>query len=238
MDLKEESILGNAIDNHWYYKNKASAVVYYLRGVHYQKIMDVGAGSGFFTRYLLAHTNAESGLCVDISYPDERDVLVAEKPIRYRKSCGEEDVDLVLLMDVLEHVDDDVGLLQEYVAKVPSGTYFLITVPAFQFLWSRHDIFLEHRRRYTLGYLDKVTLEAGLKLEYGSYYFGAIFPIAAGIRLGEKLLGSPSLEPESGLKIHTPFINYILSTLCRIERPIMRWNRLVGLSVFCLCRKP
>lgn len=237
MDLKEEAILGDAIHQHWYYQNKAAAVLRYLNTVRYQSILDIGAGSGFFTHYLLAHTDATHGLCVDISYTEERDDTVQGKPVHYRQSCQTVTIDLVLLMDVLEHVDNDVGLLQEYIAKVPSGAYFLITVPAFQCLWSGHDVFLEHRRRYTLAQLNQVTDNAGLEPVYSSYYFGAVFPIAASIRLAEKLHGSSDQAPKSSLQKHQPLTNSILSTLCRLETPFQRWNKLAGLSVFCLCRK-
>jgi hypothetical protein len=53
-------------------------------------------------------------------------------------------------MDVIEHVEDDVGLVREYANKVAPGTRFITTVPAFMWLWSGHDVFLEYFRRYTL----------------------------------------------------------------------------------------
>ena len=59
------------------------------------------------------------------------------------------------MMDVLEHVDNDAGLVRHYATKVPSGAHFLVTVPAFRFLWSGHDVFLEHKRRYTLAEIEQ-----------------------------------------------------------------------------------
>ncbi len=128
----------------------------------YKVILDIGAGSGFFTKYLLSNTSAENGICVDISYLKEWHEQVAGKKIQFRNNCGPVDADLVLLMDVLEHVDNDLELLREYVEKVPNGTRFLISVPAFNFLWSKHDDFLGHKRRYTLNTLSKVVSLAGL----------------------------------------------------------------------------
>ena len=52
-----------------------------------------------------------------------------------------------MIADVLEHVDDDLALLRQYAAKLGEGGRIVITVPAFSFLWSGHDVFLEHRRR-------------------------------------------------------------------------------------------
>jgi SAM-dependent methyltransferase len=236
MDLKETGILGADIENHWYYLSKAKAMIRLLEGSYPQIILDVGAGSGFFSRYLLSHTGAAAAWCVDISYPADFDEVSPGTVLHGRRSLDAIDADLVLLMDVLEHVDDDVGLLQEYVGKVPPGTRFLITVPAFQFLWSGHDDFLEHKRRYTLRQLEAVVRNAGLHVRCGAYYFGVVFPIAAALRMAQKL-GSGSRPARSQLTTHRPVANTILKTLCNIELPVMRMNRAAGLTVFCLADK-
>ena len=183
MDLKEIDILGSDIEGHWYYHSKARAMMRLLEGSTPSKILDVGAGSGFFSRHLLKHSAAEEAWCVDISYDTDFDSYEAGKAVYFRRSIGSLKADLVLLMDVLEHVDDDVGLLKNYKNKVPRNSRFLISVPAFQFLWSGHDDFLDHKRRYTLDQLEKVVRNAGLKVKHGVYYFGMIFPIAATLRL-------------------------------------------------------
>lgn len=236
MDLKETDILGSSIDQHWYYCSKAAATTRLLGDAPFDKILDVGAGSGFFTHYLLTHTPATEAWCVDTSYGVDSDAATAGKPVHYRRSIESVEADLVLLMDVLEHVDDDLGLLKAYVDKVPSGSRFLMTVPAFQFLWSGHDDFLEHKRRYTLAQLETLAKDAGLTVRQGAYYFGLVFPIAATLRLMPKD-AQPS-PPRSQLKRHHPLVNRLLKTLCSIELPFMGANRLAGLTVFCLAQKP
>ncbi|MCW0920352.1 class I SAM-dependent methyltransferase [Pseudomonas sp. RG1] len=236
MDLKETDILGDSIDEHWYYCCKAAATRRLLGDMPIRRILDVGAGSGFFSHHLLTHTDAHEAWCVDISYPADSSATSAGKPVHYRRSIDSIDADLVLLMDVLEHVDDDLGLLKSYVDKVPSGSRFLMTVPAFQFLWSGHDDFLEHKRRYTLAQFETLAGDAGLTVQRGAYYFGAVFPIAAALRLMPQ--GSPIAQPQSQLKRHHPWVNSVLKTLCRLELPLMGRNRLAGLSVFVLAQKP
>lgn len=236
MDLKETDILGSSIDQHWYYASKAAATTRMLGDTPFTRILDVGAGSGFFSHHLLTHSAAREAWCVDISYDDDSDATTAGKPVHYRRGIDSVDADLVLLMDVLEHVDDDVGLLKAYVDKVPSGSRFLMTVPAFQFLWSGHDEFLEHKRRYTLPQLEKVAREAGLTVKQGAYYFGLVFPIAATLRLLPK--GAQPSPPRSQLKQHHPLVNTLLKTLCSLELPFMGANRLAGLTVFVLAQKP
>lgn len=234
MDLKEADILGMEIGRHWYYRAKAAALRRAVAQVRPRHILDVGAGSGFFSRHLLAESGAQSALCIDIGYESERDDSVAGKPVRYRRDTDATDCDLVLMMDVLEHVDDDRGLLSHYAAKVPVGAHFLVTVPAFRFLWSGHDVFLEHKRRYRLDEVETVLRGAGLEMVRGSYYFGLVFPLAAATRLA----GRDATAPKSSLKRHGTLTNAILSAVCAIELPLFPINRLAGLSAFVLGRKP
>jgi len=238
MDLKETQILGENISEHWYYRSKAKAMTSLLGRQSVLNILDVGAGSGFFSRYLLANTSANTACCVDISYPQDSDDQEKDKPITFRKSIAQSNADLVLLMDVLEHVKDDVGLLSSYVNKVQSGTRFLISVPAFEFLWSDHDVFLEHERRYHLEQVEQVARSAGLKIEKAGYYFATIFPIVAVIRLGLQKLKSRKNIVQSDLSPEHPIVNQILSTVCGLELPLIGFNRIAGLTVFCLASKP
>ncbi|OFX03551.1 MAG: methyltransferase [Alphaproteobacteria bacterium RIFCSPHIGHO2_12_FULL_66_14] len=234
MDLKEEDILGADIGRHWYYRSKAAALRRAVAGLRPKHLLDVGAGSGFFSRHLLAGTAAESALCVDIGYPHDRDDSIAGKPVLYRRDTGPTDCDLVLMMDVLEHVDDDRGLVLHYASKVPAGAHFLVTVPAFAFLWSGHDVFLEHKRRYRLPEIEAALGDAGLKIVRGAYYFGLIFPLAAAVRLADR----NTTEPRSSLKKHGAFTNSVLGAVCAAELPLFPYNRLAGLSAFVLAKKP
>ena len=233
MDLKEEDILGGDIGRHWYYRSKAAALRRMVEPLASQRVLDVGAGSGFFSRHLLAHTHARSALCVDIGYAADRDDEEAGKPVLYRRDIGPTGCDLVLMMDVLEHVDDDSGLLRHYAGLVASDAHFLITVPAFSFLWSGHDVFLEHKRRYKLPEIEAVARDAGLDVVRSAYYFGFIFPLAAAVRLASR--GAP--VPRSSLKRHGAVTNGLLTAVCAAELPLFPVNRLAGLTAFVLAQK-
>lgn len=238
MDLKEEDILGEAVSEHWYYRSKALALLSYVKHLNPKFVLDVGAGSGFFSKELLKKTDTKEALCIDTSYHSERNELVYGKPARYRTHSGPVDVDLVLMMDVLEHVDNDVGLLCEYADKVSAGTHFLITVPAFSFLWSGHDEFLGHKRRYTLKEIEKVAGNAGLIVERRSYFFGLIFPLVAVLRLLDGKFNKRSHSPHSQLKKHSTITNATLMGICTVDRLFLNINRFAGLTAFCLARKP
>lgn len=236
MDIKETGILGRDIVNHWYYLSKAKAMMRCIEGIHPKKILDIGAGSGFFSKYLLKNSSANEAWCIDTAYESDVDVMVIDKKIHYRHSMDISDADLVLLMDVLEHVDDDVGLLKSYASKLPDSTPFLISVPAFQILWSSHDDFLNHKRRYTLPQLERVVRNAGLEVKHGVYYFGIVLPIAAMIRLVQRSFGKRNF-PRSQLVRHHPLVNRALTSLCRSELHFMMFNRFLGLTAFCLAAK-
>jgi SAM-dependent methyltransferase len=236
MDLKEQDLLGEDIASHWYYRAKSAALRRLVRGLPTRHVLDVGAGSGFFSRELLARTPAREATCVDPGYAEERDETVAGKPIRFRRETPEADADLVLLMDVLEHVRDDRELLATCARRVRGGAHVVITVPAFDRLWSTHDVFLGHERRYTLPEVEALVASAGLAVVRGAYYFGLVFPLAAARRLVRGRV--PAGEPRSDLGRHWPPVNAALFAACRLELPFMRWNRLAGLTVCCLARKP
>ena len=232
MDLKEEAALGAAIDSHWYYVSKSRAVEAHVQG-RGLRLLDVGAGSGWFSRRFLERGIADHAVCVDPGYAGEREESIGPRRLSFRRSIETSDADLVLLMDVLEHVDDDVGLLSFYAARARPGTAFIITVPAFAFLWSAHDEFLEHRRRYTRSGLREVVRAAGLTEVSTHYYFASIFPVAVIVRwLGR--FRSPS---RSDLKPAPAWLNRLLLAVLSAERRFMRLNRAFGLSVVCHCRK-
>lgn len=236
MDLKESEILGEDIYEHWYYRSKAAAIARLAGNLRGAVILDVGAGSGVFSKHLLRHSEATEAWCVDTSYAEDVDTFEAGKPLHYRRKVDAVDAALVLLTDVLEHVDDDAGLLAHYVKIVPKGTRFLVSVPAFQFLWSGHDVFLEHKRRYTLGELVDVVRRSGLTVERSAYYFGLVFPLAAAYRLSDKLMARGDAPPRSQLKKHGRFVNTALTAVCAAELPLFSFNRFAGLTAFCLAR--
>src|SRR5689334_20292315 len=163
MDLKELDLIGADQEHHWYYASKSRALLRALGDYQPRRILDVGAGSGFFSRVLLRDTAAERAVCVDPGYAEERSELCFEKRLVFCRTIPAADADLVLLMDVLEHVDDDVGLLRDVRSRVGPQARFIVSVPAFSWMWSRHDEFLEHRRRYTRRQLGRLLAAAGLR---------------------------------------------------------------------------
>src|SRR5262245_58151974 len=236
MDLKEVGLLGGDEGSHWYYASKARALEQCIGGHRPDQILDVGAGSGFFSKNLLHRTSARSAICVDPGYPEDSSQVHLGKPIFFRRSSEVGEADTVLLMDVLEHVDDDVGLLRSYADPARPGTRFIVSVPAFSWLWSDHDEFLDHRRRYTLNQTLRVLVGSGLRPAAGFYFFGTLFPAVAAQRLLRRALGGDA-PPKSDLRRHHLLTNRVLAGICRLESVVARYNQAFGLTAFGVADK-
>jgi SAM-dependent methyltransferase len=236
LDIKEEAILGPAINSHWYYVSKGRALRMILGGEIVEEVLDVGAGSGVFTRQLLDFGLAGRGVCVDPGYKQEAVEMHHGREIAFVRAVDEVSQKLILMMDVLEHVDDDIGFLKEYTDRMPSGGRVLITVPAFQSLWSGHDVFLDHRRRYTLSNIEQIAQQANLRVLRGRYFFGALFPLIAAMRLRDHFrVTAGTTEAKSQLKLASSFVNNTLVRIHDVERAtLFLFNRLAGLTAFCL----
>lgn len=239
MDLKEEEILGDRIHSHWYYISKGRAMRKILGDIKVPEVLDVGAGSGIFPRQLLDDGLCDRAVCLDPNYSEERTEIHNGKQINFVKTSKRTHQKLILMMDVLEHVPDDLALLKEYTDSMAAGGHVLITVPAFQFMWSGHDVFLEHYRRYTIEMIEAVVKEADMTPVTSRYFFGSLFPAIAAIRLSKKILfNRGALKAQSELKHFPEWLNRALITVHDIERgTLFNFNKLFGLSVFCLCRK-
>ncbi|MDR2510259.1 MAG: hypothetical protein LBC77_06410 [Spirochaetaceae bacterium] len=87
-------------------------------------------------------------------------------------------------MDVLEHIKDDAAFLDRLLEKTPCGSMIFVTVPAFQFLFSSHDVFLKHYRRYNknelLGLLNRASFNRrALRIEKCHYFYASLFVMRA-----------------------------------------------------------
>ena len=229
MDVKELSQISGPPEAHWYYAAKFDLLAATVSAFGARRIVDVGAGSGVFARLLLERTDCQEAMCVDPAYEQDRDETVNGKPLRFRRAYEGTNFDLILLMDVLEHVDDDVALLSDVATSVRPGTPVFITVPAFGFLWSAHDVFLEHRRRYTAKMLVRSMTGAKLTVNRIRYFYLGIFPLVALLRL---LARGRDPGRGSDLRPAPRAVGWLLAKALKAERRlIFPFNKLAGLSV-------
>lgn len=150
--------------------------------------------------------------------------------------------DGALALDVLEHLDDDRGAARELARVLRPGGVAIVTVPAFQALWSKHDEALEHRRRYRLAEIESLVREAGLHIEHSTYYNFFLFPVVAASRLFDRArtaLGlSTARRAAADLAIPAAPINAALRAVLGSERAIAPRMRLpIGVSCLIVARK-
>jgi SAM-dependent methyltransferase len=138
---------------------------------------------------------------------------------------------LIALLDVLEHVDADRESLESIATKLAPGGRILITVPAYQWMWSAHDVAHHHKRRYSRKGLRAVAEAAGLKVERIGYFNSLLFPLAAAVRLAGKAAG----KTQSDDKVPPGPLNRLFQAIFSLERhAIGRWPFPAGVSLFAL----
>ena len=184
MDLKEQ--VQNPHRHPWELSRADMALTLLDAKPNRTRYADVGSGDLYFARRLRELTS-ESVYAVDVNYDQQRneDRIVVCTDLQQVPSSS---VDCAILMDVLEHVKDDVGLLRDVDRILAPAAELLITVPAHAFLWSEHDVFLGHFRRYNHTMLRETAREAGFRT-IETFYFFAIPYIARAVTVGLSKLG-------------------------------------------------
>ena len=122
--------------------------------------------------------------------------------------------DLIAMLDVLEHIDDDRAALKALAERLRPGGRLLITVPAHPWMWSAHDVVNHHKRRYTKRSFRAAVGEAGLKLEMLAWFNSLLFPLAAAARVAGRITG----KEDSDDKLPPAPVNRMFEWLFGLER--------------------
>jgi SAM-dependent methyltransferase len=164
-------------------------------------VLDVGAGDGYLARALLDELpGGSSVLCLDAHYADEDLRRFADPPragLSFARERPDAAFDLMLMLDVIEHVPDDRAFLGEHLARnVRPGGAVLVSVPAWPSLFSSHDEALKHYRRYTPAACRKLLADVGLRVSRsGGVFHSLLAPrllSVMGERLRRRLGGQPA----------------------------------------------
>ena len=145
--------------------------------------------------------------------------------------------DFAVCLDVLEHIEDEVRALRELRRVVRPGGTLLVTVPAYQSLWSEHDVINHHKRRYTRATLSAVAAQAGWETEWTTYFNGCLLPAR---RRTAASRGCASVdEPVSDLELTPLRLNGLLAAPLRLEAWVIGhgWRIPAGLSLMTVLRK-
>lgn len=143
--------------------------------------------------------------------------------------------DAVCLFDVLEHVDDEAGALAACRRLLAPGGRLFVTVPAYAWLWSRHDELLGHRRRYTARALRRAAERGGYAVERLTYFNTLLAPPIMAVRLARAALRRPGHD----LDRPAPTVNRALAACFSAEARLLRWvSPPFGISILLAARLP
>jgi len=219
-------------------------------------VMDIGCGDTFVVESLAARHHGAQFFAVDTAFTGELlehyRARLNNPRIQMSSSLDgmspppSRPASLVLLMDVIEHIEDDTGFLNGLSARpyVDDNTRLLITVPAYQSLFSSHDSFLGHYRRYSNGSLRRLIERSGFKVLDIGYFFGSLLPVRILQVIKERLFGLKPDQPTSGIVTWTggdaaaTLFSGALLLDARVSMAIAKSGlRLPGLSNYAICVK-
>lgn len=181
---------------HWWYRARRDILRDYLRrygglGAG-ARILEIGCGTGHNLAML-----GEFGMVEAIEIDAAARVIASERlgrpvgdaPLPELPGVERGAYDLVAVLDVVEHIGDDVGALAAMAACLRPGGKILITVPAHPWMWSAHDVVNHHHRRYSKRSLAAAINRAGLNHNGLRYFNSLLFPLAAAARIAGRLTG-------------------------------------------------
>lgn len=197
---------------HWWYRARREILSDYLaregnlpQGA---RVLEIGCGTGH-NLPMLAQFGDVDAIEIDetaAAMASERlGKKVGSAPLPELEGVEPGSYDLVAVLDVVEHVEDDVAALKAMAQALKSGGKILITVPAHQWMWSAHDVVNHHKRRYSKKTLAAALDAAGLKWNKIGYFNSLLFPVAVAARFAGKLMGkddsddSPPARPLNAL---------------------------------------
>ena len=223
---------------HWWYRARRDILADYLTregGLPARaRVLEIGCGTGH-NLPMLARFGDVDAIEIDPAargFASERlGKPVGDAPLPELTGVDRGSYDLVAVLDVVEHIEDDVAALRAMRGCLKPGGKILITVPAHAWMWSAHDVVNHHHRRYSKSTLRQAIESAGLRPRKLGYFNSLLFPLAAAARVAGKLTGredsddSPPPEP----------LNKAFETVFRWERHLVgRVPMTPGLSIITL----
>jgi SAM-dependent methyltransferase len=233
---------------HWWFRARADILMAHLRrqlgpSGKNLRVLNVGASTGYSSQLL-----AQFGQVTSVEYDGDCCIFARSQTGLELLQASVTDLpfpsghfDLVCCFDVIEHVKDDSAATKELGRVCKIGGLISVTVPAFMFLWSKHDDINHHFRRYDAKQLHDVMEKTGSRSVFHSYFnFWLFFPIAF-FRVLK--LGMRKKEREDAgsdfFAMQNPLLDKIFYNVFRTESPLLSMGiRLpVGVSILSTWRK-
>lgn len=230
---------------HWWFKGRknivGSMIAKFVKPTS-ANILDAGCGSGgnfnmlqkFGTIEGIEPDEFAAGLAREKNIAKK--VMVGGLAYKGSEQLQKNSYDLIVMTDVLEHIEKDEQALSEAYSLLKSGGHLVLTVPAHMFLWSQHDETHYHFRRYSKKELVIKLKDAGFIIKKASYYNFFLFPPIALIRFIKAKLHIK--EKSSDLSIPVAPVNTLLYNLFVGEKHLLKlFNLPTGVSLIAVCQK-
>jgi SAM-dependent methyltransferase len=242
MDRDYELQTHQAEDRHWWYRGRRTVLEGVIAGMRLParaRILDAGCGSGRNMLELARHGTvtgievSETSVCLARARGVGEVVAgsVLEMPF------AADSFDLAVTLDVIEHLEDDLGALRELRRTVAPGGSLLVTVPAYPWLWSGHDEINHHYRRYTRNSLQRVAEQAGWEQVRTTNFNSLLLPAAIILRVLDRL-STKTTESSLDLWVPPAPLNWLLERPLAFEAALItRGGRIpAGLSLLAVFR--
>jgi len=242
MEIAEYEKMYKFEENYWWWVGKREIVKGILDRLNLNStnILDTGCGTGFNLNYL-----KDYGKVIGLDFSKDALNFCKMRGNKNLVQANAEKVpfkgdmfDLIITLDLLEHLDDNKTLKEFYRALKPTG-YLIVTVPAFGFLWSEHDVALHHKRRYNKAQLRDILESNGFIIENIRYWNIFLFLPIVIMRLIKKNIHIKYQEITTDVKELPNIVNRFLTSILRIEDHIISHgvNLPFGVSILCVCKK-
>lgn len=197
MDRKVFDRMAEVDAHHWWFVARRRILSTFLqthviRSEAPLRILEIGCGTGSNLPMLKAFGDVEAiepdQAARQIAI-DRYDVAISEGSLPDGLDVADGAYDLIVMLDVLEHVEDDVAALAQVKRKLKPGGRLLLTVPATPWLWSSHDEAHHHFRRYTARGLARVLSATDYTLHHQSHFNTLLFPLICAARFAGWITG-------------------------------------------------
>jgi SAM-dependent methyltransferase len=225
MQTAEIEKLASLEENHWWYQERRVVLNGLLKQLGTPgRALDIGAACGGNTRVLNQNGWQATALDYSAAGPEicRRRGVTAVRADATRLPFSPGSLDLVVAYDVLEHIDEDVLVVQEVHRVLRPGGHFLVAVPADPALWSAHDRAVDHRRRYTPAALNHVIATNQFEITK-MWNWNVLMKPALKVRRNRMDCSDLNLVP--------PTLNAMLARIIRLER-YLPLSKLPGVSLF------
>ena len=228
--------------DHWWFIARrrilASLIERIVKPPREARLLEVGCGTGHNLAMLGQYGTLEA-----CELDDCARALAAKRLGREIKTARLPDLsmferdsyDVVALLDVLEHVPDDVASLKAILKRLKPGGALVLTVPANPWMWSAHDAAHHHFRRYSKRELNRVVREAGFDVQLLSFCNTLLFPLVAAARV----LGKITRKESADDSLPGAPVNAALEKIFGLEAAMVgRTPMPFGVSLVAVLRRP